>query len=116
MVLRSGDMLIADCYNQSTWTIQFYSSRFHARIQKSKYRSLKEDTCDNSFFLLVVISDAVYLINNAFGNGPQPDVLDAGDVNCDCLVDVSDAVYVISFVFLDANPPCDIDGDRKPDC
>jgi hypothetical protein len=65
---------------------------------------------------LVDVSDAVFIINYAFGGGTAPDPLETGDANCDDSVDVSDAVYIISYAFSGGNPPCDIDGDDVPDC
>ena len=48
---------------------------------------------------VVDISDAVYIINYAFGGGPAPDPLEAGDANSDGNVDISDAVYIINYAF-----------------
>lgn len=64
----------------------------------------------------VDISDAVYIINYAFGGGPAPYPLEAGDVNCDDSVDISDAVYVINYAFAGGNEPCDPNSDFVPDC
>lgn len=66
---------------------------------------------------LVDVSDAVYLINYAFGGGPAPDPVESGDVNCDSQTDVSDAVYIVNYAFQAGSPaPCDVDDDGIPDC
>lgn len=54
------------------------------------------------------VSDAVYLINYAFGGGtaPQP-VVACGDANSDAAVDVSDAVFIINFAFSGGTAPGD---------
>lgn len=54
----------------------------------------------------VNVSDAVYIINYVFVNGPEPDPLQSADVNCDLDINVSDAVYIINFVFVNGNEPC----------
>lgn len=64
----------------------------------------------------VDISDAVYLVNYAFGGGEQPYPIESGDVNCDYFVDISDAVYVISYSFGGGFMPCDTNGDYYLDC
>lgn len=64
----------------------------------------------------VDVSDAVYVINFAFGGGPEPVPLESGDANCDSSVDISDAVFIITYAFGGGNPPCDPDGDGNPDC
>jgi hypothetical protein len=64
----------------------------------------------------VDVSDAVVVVNYAFGGGTPPDPLAAGDVNCDASVDVSDAVSIINYSFAGGNAPCDTDGDGNPDC
>ncbi len=48
----------------------------------------------------VNISDAVYIINYAFGGGPPPvPQVCAGDANGDGSVNISDAVYIINYAF-----------------
>ena len=79
-----------------------------------------EDDCgicgDANDDQIVDVSDAVYIINYAFGGGPAPVYLESGDINCDNSVDVSDAVYIINYAFAGGNYPCDTDGDSEPDC
>jgi len=53
----------------------------------------------------VNISDAVYIINYIFVNGPEPLPHEAGNVNCVGDVDVSDAVWLINFIFIPGSPP-----------
>lgn len=55
----------------------------------------------------VTISDAVYLVNYIFRDGPAPDPVDAGDANCDEDAGVSDVVYLINYLFRDGSPPCE---------
>ena len=64
----------------------------------------------------VDVSDAVLIVNYAFGGGNPPDPIESGDANCDVAVDVSDAVTIINFAFAGGNAPCDTDGDGEPDC
>ncbi len=55
----------------------------------------------------VNVSDAVYIINYVFVNGPTPDPLDAANANCDQEVNVSDAVWIINYVFVNGAAPGD---------
>jgi hypothetical protein len=79
-----------------------------------------EDDCgicgDANDDQIVDVSDAVYIINYAFGGGPAPVYLESDDINCDNSVDVSDAVYIINYAFSSGNAPCNTDGDGEPDC
>ena len=52
------------------------------------------------------LSDAVYMINYVFKDGPTPDPVQAGDVNCDDVVDLVDVVYLINYLFSGGPPPC----------
>lgn len=78
--------------------------------------SAVSDTClglcgDCNFDGFVDISDAVYLINYVFLNGPPPQPLHAcGDPNGDGAAALSDAVWIINYVFVGGNPP----GDCSP--
>jgi hypothetical protein len=48
----------------------------------------------------VNVSDAVYIINYAYGGGlPPVPVMEVGDANCDDSVNVSDAIYIINYSF-----------------
>ncbi len=53
------------------------------------------------------VSDAVWIINYVFLNGPSPDPIESGEVNCDGDVNVSDAVWLINWVFANGPAPCD---------
>jgi len=48
----------------------------------------------------------VYLINYLFLGMPAPEPLEAGDVNCNEVVDAADALYLINYLFLGGPPPC----------
>ena len=45
------------------------------------------------------VSDAVYIINYIFNNGPDPVNFSAADVVNDCNINISDAVRIIGYVF-----------------
>jgi aminopeptidase N len=63
---------------------------------------------DANFDGTVNVSDAVYVINYVFVQGPAPKpVLASGDANCDTLVNVSDAVWIINYVFTGGPAPGD---------
>ena len=47
----------------------------------------------------VNISDAVFLLNYIFADGPAPDPRLRGDINSDSLVNISDAVKIINYLF-----------------
>ena len=47
----------------------------------------------------VTLSDALYILNYLFRNGPAPDPIQAGDVNCDHQVDLSDALRILNYLF-----------------
>ncbi len=61
---------------------------------------LVDDDC------LIGITDVVYLINYLFKSGPEPVLLEAGDVNCDHEITISDAVYLVNYLFKSGPPPC----------
>jgi hypothetical protein len=39
-------------------------------------------------------------------DAPEPDPLEAGNVNCDEVVNVSDAVFILNFIFSGGDEPC----------
>ncbi len=47
----------------------------------------------------VILSDALYVLNYLFRNGPAPDPIEAGDANCDHQVDLSDALRILNYLF-----------------
>jgi Dockerin type I domain/Chlamydia polymorphic membrane protein (Chlamydia_PMP) repeat len=65
---------------------------------------------------VIGVSDAVYLINYIFIEGPAPDPISIADVNCDTHINLVDIIYVINHVFRSGYTPCDTDGDSVPDC
>ncbi|MFH2054805.1 MAG: M28 family peptidase [bacterium] len=52
------------------------------------------------------VTDAVYLIDYIFSEGPAPVPLEAGDCNCDATANITDAVYLISYIFSGGPAPC----------
>ena len=54
----------------------------------------------------VDISDAVFLINYIFINGPAPNPMRIGDVNCDNMVNISDVVRIVNYLFREGPAPC----------
>lgn len=52
------------------------------------------------------ITDAVYLIQYIFADGPPPVPLLAGDANCDGVANITDAVYIIQYIFSGGAEPC----------
>ena len=53
----------------------------------------------------ISISDAVYLVNFLFNNGPAPQPREAGDANCDGEVSIADVVYIVNYLFKNGPPP-----------
>jgi hypothetical protein len=53
----------------------------------------------------VDISDAVFLVNYVFRNGPDPSDALASDPNGDGVINVGDIVYLVNFMFRDGEPP-----------
>ena len=51
------------------------------------------------------MGDAVYILNYLFKGDAAPDPLDAGDANCDGIVDLGDAIYLLNYLFKDGDPP-----------
>lgn len=55
---------------------------------------------------VVNLTDVVYLVNYIFVDGPAPNPIEAGNVNCDNKTNITDAVYLINYVFFDGPTPC----------
>ena len=55
---------------------------------------------------MINLTDAVYLVQYIFENGPAPDPVSAGDVDCNSQVDLSDVVYLAGYVFGGGPAPC----------
>ena len=51
------------------------------------------------------LSDAIYILNYLFKNGPTPVPFEAGDVDCDEVVDLSDALILLNYLFKNGPPP-----------
>jgi hypothetical protein len=51
------------------------------------------------------ISDAIYLVNYLFIDGPEPVPFEAGDADGDGEVNISDVIYLVNYLFLDGPPP-----------
>jgi len=54
---------------------------------------------------MIDVSDTIFLLLYVFGEGTEPNCLDAGDVNDDSLIDVADPIYVLDALFASAAPP-----------
>ncbi len=52
------------------------------------------------------IGDAVYLLNNVFHDGPEPEIFGSGDTNCDLSINIGDAIYLLNFIFKGGPHPC----------
>jgi len=59
---------------------------------------------DHSGF--VELTDAAYLINYVFTNGPEPVPYLSGDVDCNDIVDISDVIYMVDYIFHAGPEPC----------
>jgi hypothetical protein len=55
--------------------------------------------------LTINLSDALYILNYLFKDGPAPVPFEAGDANCDQVVDLSDALIVLNYLFKNGPPP-----------
>jgi len=47
----------------------------------------------------------VYLINYVYRNGDPPIPIEAGDCNCDGIVELGDVVYLINYLYRGGDPP-----------
>ena len=41
-----------------------------------------------------------------YGDGPAPAPMEAGDTNCDSVVNVGDVVYLVNYLYREGPPPC----------
>lgn len=55
---------------------------------------------------MVSITDAVFIINYIFVDGPAPQPMEKADVNCDGRVNLVDAVYMVNYIFSGGAEPC----------
>ena len=53
----------------------------------------------------ITLSDAVYLINYMFRDGPLPEPPGSGNVNCDEEIGLADIVYLINYLLKSGSPP-----------
>ncbi len=53
----------------------------------------------------VNLSDAIYVLNYLYRDGPLPTPLAAGDADVDGVVDLGDAVYILNYLFKGGDPP-----------
>jgi hypothetical protein len=53
----------------------------------------------------ITLSDAVFLINYLYKNGPVPDPPAAGDANSDGQTDLGDVVYLLNYLYKGGPPP-----------
>lgn len=51
------------------------------------------------------ILDIVYLINNLYKSGPDPDPIESADVNHDAMVNILDIVHIINFIYKNGPVP-----------
>ncbi len=65
---------------------------------------------------LVMVSDAVFIINYLFANGPSPEFWQLADCDCSGRLDITDVVYLINYIFGGGYSPGDPDGDGQSDC
>lgn len=64
----------------------------------------------------VDLSDAIYILQYLFDNGPEPACLDTADANDDSsLIDLSDAITVLQHLFADGGPLPEPFGQCGPD-
>jgi len=64
----------------------------------------------------VDIGDVLYILQYVYMGGPEPEPLQAANVNCDGVTDIDDVVYLLNYLFQGGIAPCDPDGNGIPDC
>ncbi len=64
----------------------------------------------------VNIADAIYKLNNLFGDGPVPTCAETADVNSDEAYNIADAIFLLNNLFGDGPPPIDGFGPQGFDC
>jgi len=50
------------------------------------------------------VADVVFLVNFLYRGGDPPAPIEAGDVNCDGVVDVGDVVFLINCLYKGGDP------------
>jgi hypothetical protein len=54
---------------------------------------------------VIELGDVVYLINYLWKEGPAPEPLGLGDLNCDAVIDLGDVVSLINYLWKGGDPP-----------
>jgi hypothetical protein len=54
---------------------------------------------------LVLLSDAIKILNYLYKNSPAPDPMQSGDANADGIVDIADAISLLNYLFKNGVPP-----------
>ncbi len=62
------------------------------------------------------IADAIFMLNNKFGDGGDPSCLETADVNADNSYNIADAIFALNRLFGDGPPPIDGAGPDGIDC
>jgi subtilisin family serine protease len=101
-------------YQPNNCPVPFW--RYNRRFNNISNASVELSCGDVNGSGSINVSDAVYLINYIFVEGPPPVQYMIGDANCDGDTNISDVVVIINYVFLDGHAPCDLDNDGIPDC
>jgi hypothetical protein len=52
------------------------------------------------------VSDVIYLINYVVKQGPSPEPVSLGDVDCNGDVTIADIVYLVNYLFKGGKAPC----------
>jgi len=61
---------------------------------------------DGDAGLTITIEDLVYLVQYMFVNGPDPNPIEAADVDCSGTLDIGDLVYMVGYMFTGGPEPC----------
>ncbi len=64
----------------------------------------------------VNIADAIFMLNDLFGDGSAPTCLETADVNGDTGYNIADAIFLLNNLFGDGPPPIGGHGPRGADC
>jgi len=70
--------------------------------QEDLYSFLRGDANGDG---VITITDAIYLLNYLFRDGPAPDPMAAGDTNCDDSIIIGDAIYLLNYLFRSGPAP-----------
>ncbi len=54
---------------------------------------------------VIELGDVVYLINYLWKEGPAPEPIGLGDLNCDAVIDLGDVVSLINYLYKGGDPP-----------